>query len=345
MNSTAAQYKLLMQIYDKKRTLAASNRRAREEAIYKQIPDIEKIDRSINKIGISLLKEALSNNNGTDWIETSRERNEELVRLKKQLLAEYDYPIDYLDPQYECEQCQDTGFLNESAPSEIEGVQYFTKSIPCPCFKQALIDLAYRQSNLRHTLSTENFNTFSLNVYSTEVHPQFGQSPREHMTTIYNKAVAFTEYFDSCSENLLFVGPTGLGKTFLCNCIAKEILDKGYSVLYLSAQELFSLFQESRFHRQDMEDDSKHALATLFDVDLLVIDDFGTEVQNSFTAPDLFHVLNTRFLNQKSTIVSTNLGSKELRALYSDRIVSRLFGNYTVCRVFGDDVRLLKLKS
>lgn len=342
MTNTGAQYKLLIQEYDKKRTRAANEKRIRDEEIYHLIPDIEKIDRSLNKVGINLLKGSLQPN-PSEWIDGYRKRNEELIRHKKQLLAEYGYSIDYLDIHYDCPICQDTGFISDKHPKEENGTLFFSKSTPCKCFKQALINLAYKQSNLKNVLEKENFNTFRFDVYSDEVHAGYGKSPRAHMKTIYDKAVAFTEYFDMRKENLIFLGPTGLGKTFLCNCIAKEILDKGFSVLYLSAQELFSLFEESRFHREDMEDESKNALDTLFTVDLLVIDDFGTEVQNSFTAPDLFHVINTRYLNQKSTIVSTNLPTKELQSLYSERIISRLFGNYNVCRVFGDDVRLQKL--
>ncbi|MGL4799463.1 MAG: ATP-binding protein [Cellulosilyticaceae bacterium] len=344
MTTTGAQYKLLIQEYDKKRTRALHEKREREEQIYREIPDIEKIDRSLSKIGIHLLKCSLQPN-GDELMAAYRQKNEDLVRHKKQLLVEYGYAYDYLDLHHDCPTCQDTGFINDHPSTEENGTMFFSKSTPCKCFQQALIDLAYSQSNLKNVLQRENFNTFRFDVYSDQVNPRFGQSPRDKMRKIYDKAVAFTEYFDTRKENLLFLGPTGLGKTFLCNCIAKEILDKGYSVLYLTAQELFSLFEESRFHRDDMEDESKNALSTLFTVDLLVIDDFGTEVQNSFTAPDLFHVINTRYLNKKSTIISTNLPSKDLQSLYSDRIISRLFGNYDVCRVFGDDIRLLKLRS
>ncbi len=342
MTNTTAQYKQLIKLYDQKRMLAANMKREREQEIYRLIPDIEKIDRSLGQVGVRLLKTALVSS-GEASAREAREKNESLIRHKKQLLAENNYPIDYLDLHYDCPICKDTGFIPQQAPSTDDGVPLFSKHVTCKCFEQALIELAYKQSNLKNVLSRENFSTFRFDVYADEPVNGYSQTPRERMQTIYAKAVAFTEYFDTKQGNLLFLGPTGLGKTFLCNCIAKEILDKGFSVLYLTAQELFTLFEESRFHREDMEDASKNVLDTLFTVDLLVIDDFGTEVQNTFTAPDLFHVINTRYLNSKSTLVSTNLPTKELQARYSERIISRLFGNYDVCRVFGDDIRLLKL--
>ena len=343
MTNSATQHKLLIKAYDQKRIRAANEKREREELIYKKIPEIEKIDRSLSQTGVNLLRSALHATQ-TDWIAANKKRNDDLIRYKKQLLVEYGYPVDYLDMHYDCPLCKDTGLITDADITQENGTVFFKKGKTCKCFQQALIELAYKQSNLKNVLDRENFSTFRLDVYSDQVDPTFGKAPRDRMEVLYNKAVAFTECFDTHHENLLFLGPTGLGKTFLCNCIAKEILDRGYSVLYLTAQELFKLFEESRFHREDMEDESKNVLDTLLTVDLLVIDDFGTEVQNAFTAPDLFHIINTRYLNQKSTIISTNLPTKELQARYSDRIISRLFGNYTMCRVFGDDIRLLKLR-
>lgn len=334
MTSKGLQYKNLIKAYDAKRTLAAHEKREREQFIYNKIPDIQKIDQSLSQIGIRLIKASL-NASSDEWIVAYKKKTEELIRSKKQLLVEHGYPMDYLDPHYDCTICQDTGFITNDET---------LKTKTCKCFEQGLIDLAYNDSNLKNVLNRENFNTFRLDVYSTEIDPVHGTSPRAKMEFIHGTAVKFVEDFDINKESLLFHGHTGLGKTFLCNCIAKELLDRGYSVLYLTAQELFKLFEESRFHRDDMADDAKDVLDTLFTVDLLVIDDFGTEVQNAFTAPDLFHIINTRHLNQKSTLISTNLPIKELKELYSDRIISRLFGNSKVCRFIGDDIRLKKLK-
>ncbi|MEG0579168.1 MAG: ATP-binding protein, partial [Niameybacter sp.] len=276
-----------------------------------------------------------------ELIQGYRHKNEELRRHKKQLLAEYGYPIDYLDMHYDCRLCKDTGFISDVSNKDTIANEYANHR-PCKCFKQSLINLSYDQSNLRSIGVDQNFSNFNFDYYSDQLDKEYNKSPRKNMEMIYQQCIDFVEQFGYRRNNLLFHGPTGLGKTFLCNCIAKELLNQGHSVLYLSAQELFKLFEESRFHREDMEENAKNNLDVLLTVDLLIIDDFGTEATNSFTGPDLFHVINTRALNKTSTIISTNLSLNDWRTLYSDRIISRIFGDYSVFRLFGEDIRLLK---
>ena len=344
MTTREQQYKTLIKLYDQKRTKAAEIKREREVFIHNRIPDIEKIDRSLSQLGIRLIRHSLRSP-GEDVTLQFQEKNAELLRNKQHLLLEHGYPADYLDPIYDCPICKDTGFIYDE-PTQTPGFsETFSKSKPCKCFKQALINLAYKQSNLKNILSKENFSTFNFNYYSDEINPIYQMSALKNIQNIYDRCIHFVEHFEYDKRNLLFHGETGLGKTFLCNCIAKEILDLGYSVLYLSAQELFKLFAESRFHREDMEEEALHVLDVLFTVDLLIIDDFGTEVNNSFTAPDLFNVINTRSLNKHATIISTNLPLKDWQALYSDRIISRILGSFDNFRIFGEDIRLLKKYS
>lgn len=326
MTTKQIQYKLLLREYDKKRMHAMHLKKLHEEEIYQKIPDIYKIDQSLKRTGVHLVRHML-HTPGNDFVEDFKSRSQELLRTKKMLLVEGGYPSDYLDFHYTCHLCEDTGFVEDK---------------PCKCFKQGLIDMAYTQSNLKNVLKSENFSTFSFNYYAKEKDKDYGISPYEHMQELHQMSVAFVERFDTEHSNLLFYGSTGLGKTFLCNCIAKELLDTGHNVLYLPAPALFKLFDEARFHREDMPDESKNILDTLLTVELLIIDDLGTEFGTSFTGPDLFEVLNTRLLNQKSTIISTNLQPNEWKSLYSERIVSRIFGNYTSFGVFGKDIRLMK---
>lgn len=326
MTSKELQYKLLLRQYDIKRTHAIHNKKLREEDVYARVPTIAKIDTQLNRNGVALVRSMLNSSAAKD-IDSFRKDANELQLTKKMLLVENGYSEDYLDVHYDCTHCEDTGFMGNK---------------PCRCFKQNLINLAYEQSNLKSVLAFENFGTFNFNYYNTDVDPALGRSPRKNIENIYQASVGFVEKFDSEKGNLLFYGPTGLGKTFLCNCIAKELLDTGYNVLYLTAIELFKLFDEARFHREDMPDEAKNILDTLNTVDLLIIDDLGTEFGTSFTAPDLFGVLNNRFLTQKSTIISTNLDPNEWKDLYSERVASRIFGHYTAYKFFGTDVRLLK---
>lgn len=331
MTSRELQYKYLIRQFDIKRTKAEQEKKAREQKIYAQIPTIQKIDQKLNATGINLIRSMLVKPGETS-VSDFKESSHELITTKKMLLVENGFPEDYLEVHYACPTCQDTGFIG---------------SKPCKCFKQAQINLAYEQSNLKYLLKSENFRTFNFDYYSPDVDGNYNTSPRNNMERIYQICVDFVEKFEYEKSNLLFHGPTGLGKTFLCNCIAKELLDSGYIVLYLTSPQLFKLFEESRFHRDDMEDEAKDVLNTLFTVDLLIIDDLGTEMSSSFTGPDLFHVLNTRYLNQNSTIISTNLKPNELKEYYSERILSRIFGNYTNLRLFGQDIRVMRkyLKS
>ena len=167
-------------------------------------------------------------------------------------------------------------------------------------------------------------------------------SPYDNMTKIRQICVGLIEKFETQKESLLLTGQTGVGKTFLCNCIAKELLDNGFTVLYFTAPQLFKLFEEARFHREDMQDDSKNLLNMLFDADLLIIDDLGTESISTVTISDLFNVINSRYLKQTSTIISTNLTYKQLTERYADRIISRILGQYTILKLYGEDIRKLK---
>ncbi len=326
MNNKEFHYKHLMREYDFKRTLAVKNQHKRAQEVYHKSPQIEEIDKMLSQSGIQLVRNMITSPN-TLSIEAFQRNSEDLLFTKKMLLVEAGFPENYLDVLYECTLCQDTGFIDNK---------------PCSCFRQGLVNIAYEQSNLKSILQIENFNSFNLNYYSKQVDAASGRSPYSNMEKIHQICVGFIENFENEKQNLLFYGHTGLGKTFLCNCIAKELLDRNYTVLYLTSTQLFKLFGESRFHREDMEETAKAMLSTLFTVDLLIIDDLGTESSSTFTGSDLFDVLNTRYLHQNATIISTNVAPNEWNKYYSERIVSRVFGNYTNLKFIGSDIRLLK---
>lgn len=328
MISKKQQYKQLIKMYDKKRLESTKEQARREEHIHAKIPRIAQIDMEMSSTGIKLAKTAFDPKaNTSELIIKFQEENQNLIKLKQHLLVKNDYPADYLDLHFDCNKCNDTGYI---------GTEH------CSCLNQSLINVAYEQSNLKHILDYENFDTFDFNYYSEEVDKKFGRSPRKNMENLYQVSVHFAHDFDRSFKNILFYGDTGLGKTFLCNCIAKDLLDQGKTVLYLPAVQLFQLFETARFHREDMEEFSKEMLNTLLTVELLIIDDLGTEFITSFTGPELFNAINTRVLNQKPTIISTNLSLEEIKQQYSDRIVSRILGSYEILPVFGEDIRILK---
>ena len=162
------------------------------------------------------------------------------------------------------------------------------------------------------------------------------------MKNILNTAKDFVKNFDTQSDNLLLYGNTGVGKTFLANCIAKELLDQSHTVVYLTSLKLFDILEAYKFDR-DMPFDEKNAtVAYILDSDLLIIDDLGTELNNGFTSSQLYHCIDTRLNHRHSTIISTNLSFDDLRDDYSERIFSRLTSNYTLLKLTGDDIRLKK---
>ena len=253
------------------------------------------------------------------------------LKLEKQnILKSNNLDENYLQPKYECPLCNDTGYIITDSSNTM-----------CNCLKQELLNLEYNSSNL-NKLDKENFSTFNLNKYSNEI--DFNKynvniSPQENMRNILKIVKNFIFNFDNPDEkNLLFTGNTGLGKTFLSNCIANEILNMNKTVLYQTAPIMLDTIIDYRFNRIDGD-----IYKNILSVDLLIIDDLGTESINSMKFTELFNIINSRILsNNTKTLISTNLSVNELLKNYDERIFSRFAGNYNICKFFGDDIRLKK---
>ena len=246
------------------------------------------------------------------------------------LLREHGFPENYLDSVYTCPDCRDTGWIGGKH---------------CHCLEKEIISLFYTQSGLSGILQKENFDTFDLSYYRKDLMDEkTGKSSYEIMSGALGTCRTFAQQFQRGAEknSLLLTGAAGRGKTFLTHCIAKELIDKGHSVIYYSAGELFDLIAKNRFGRGQDEDDQMPDDQYLSGCDLLIIDDLGTEIVNSFVASQLFRLLNERILNHKSTLISTNLSLAQLSALYSERIMSRITSSFTLLAFFGNDIRLLK---
>ncbi len=301
----------------------------RREEIYSKLPKIKELDESSTS---SYLSSALAKINGgkeacVDYKSISQENRERTAR-KKLLLKEAGYPEDYLEPIYTCPICKDTGYIDQQR---------------CTCFRNKLIDSLYLQSNLTNILEKENFSTFKLDYYSKDIPDGYEASPYDNMVSILNSAKRFVDEFstkDSHRGNILIYGEVGLGKTFLTNCIARGILDKGHQVFYLSANELFQNILSPYLMNQ--EKDLADLYKYVYNCELLIIDDLGTELINSFTVTNLFEIINQRNIQGRSTVISTNLGFKDLKTKYSERIMSRLIEGYTVFNVYGDNIRYQK---
>lgn len=241
-----------------------------------------------------------------------------------------------IEPLYECSICKDTGFVLDTNG----------KTTLCNCIKQKIFDIDFNRSNIGN-LEKENFDKFSLDLYSDEVNEEKYRakiSPKKNISNIKDISLKFVANFDNPEEkNLLFTGNTGLGKTFLSNCIAKEILALGKTVLYQTAPIMLDNIIDYRFGKSDYSE----IYNNIINVDLLIIDDLGAEATNSSKISELFNIINARLLNSNNhvtkTIISTNLNMNNLMDTYSERIFSRLASYYNICRFFGDDIRLAKL--
>ena len=210
----------------------------------------------------------------------------------------------------------------------------------CTCFKKASVDLLYTQSNIKDILEVENFDHFSFDYYSgTLVNPATGLTSLETAHQAVDKAWDFINRFHSSFGNLFLYGDTGVGKTYLSHCISKELIDRAYCVMYFSAFELFDLFAKNTFSRNS---ESEERNEYIFDCDLLIIDDLGTELTNSFVSSQLFLCINERLIRKKSTIISTNLSIENFLETYSERTFSRISSNYTMIKLIGKDIRIQK---
>ncbi|MDD6305883.1 MAG: ATP-binding protein [Clostridiales bacterium] len=325
MSLNNSQYDELIRTYDARQL---KNRHELEQRIrhaYLKVPRLKEIDDAIASASVSQARKML------DGDETALSAlKEQIATYRKErsdLLARYEFPDDYFEPAYTCKDCKDTGFINGKR---------------CHCFKQAAIDLVYTQSNLKNTLIRENFSTFSYDYYSDEdINPATGMSSLATVKDAVAKCHDFINHFDDTASfsNLYFYGDTGIGKTFLSNCVAKELLDSGHSVIYFTAFQLFDILSKGVF---DKDEDAIATHQNIFTSDLLIIDDLGTELSSSFTSSQLFLCLNERILRKKSTIISTNLGMNQVADIYSERVLSRISSNYTIIKLFGADIRILK---
>ena len=318
MNLSAAHYDAIMREYDNQRLENMHALNSRIQGVYNRFPEIKQIDTQISELAEnfaqSFTKEHVMS------FEEYRRKLSDLRMEKEALLKCYRIDPQMLQMQYHCPDCKDTGYIENEK---------------CHCFKQRIIDEMYQQSNLREILNAENFSTLSYQYYD--------QENMEKMQIAIETCKKFTENFDKTFENILLCGTVGIGKTFLSNCIAKELLDQGHSVLYLSAFQLFDLMAKNSFSGNSTKEESvAKQYPHIFESDLLIIDDLGTELANSFTMTGFFLVINERILRKKSTIISTNLSPEEILTTYTERCASRIISNYTMLKLSGSDIRLKK---
>lgn len=291
--------------------------------IYEKYPRLKEIDKELKNAGSHMLKETLRRR-GEDRDKLVKEFKEHYANLEKEkqsILDNAGISQDMLKPKFRCRLCEDTGIYKDKE---------------CKCMKKRRIEKMYTLSNIHENMKEQNFEKFDSSLFSKE--------PILNGVSQYDRIL---EISDTCREGIagmektpfyaLFMGGVGLGKTFLCSCLAKFAMEMGYSVVYATAYDIADVLVKVKFNRAIGED--YETLDLINSCDLLIVDDLGTEGINSATNTEIFTVINNRLLNKKSLIISTNLSLKDINRIYGERVFSRFMGGFKMCQFIGRDLR------
>lgn len=295
--------------------------RLRHRQAYARVPELRRLDEQIAALVPQVAASALG---GSVPLEKLRQESLDLQIRRAELLVENGWPIDWLDGAWECPKCRDTGY--------VEGRM-------CSCLKRLYDKAQARDLSALMKLGNESFGTFDLGLYDDRPDPVSGVTPRAQMETVFGICYDYALDFGRRRENYLFRGGTGLGKTFLSACIAREVAKQGFSVVYEPAVAALAAFEDQRFSRDEAADGQVRRMTAC---DLLILDDLGTEMVTEFSRSALYTLINTRLLGRKKTVVSTNLTAAQMAKRYTPQIVSRLEGEFQVLSFAGSDIRALK---
>jgi len=311
------------EIFEKRRLDAADALEARRAEAFAAVPELRDICLQLRAVSAELVGLTARGDADPDSVGSLRRRHGELMQKRRELLDGAGLPPDYLEIKRVCPLCGDNGFVG----SEM-----------CRCYLAELRRYAYMTSPLAASQPDADFSAFDLGFYSAEPDGT-GISPRRRMEETLSACRRFCENFSDGGNSLLFVGPTGLGKTFLSACIARELLGRGVDVVYDTAHGIFSALERDRFSHTEQ---TQAAVDRLLSCELLIIDDLGSEFVTAFTVSALYFLINHRLLSSSRMIISTNCELSELEKLYSARITSRLIDKFDLCRFCGEDIRLQK---
>ncbi len=313
-------YTRAAEILRQRREQAETQALMRKAQVLKVCPEIEEIERQMAQTGLAAVHAISAGEKAEEAVRALAVRNLELQEKRRELLAQHGFPADCLHPVYTCPKCSDTG--------SVDGQM-------CDCHKKLLRDLAYRELASESPLKLSDFDSFRLDVYDTVPNAD-GLIPREEMEAILRICQNYADTFSDKAQSLFMYGKTGLGKTHLSLAIAAAAIEKGYGVVYGSAQTLFGKLEKEHFGREPYADTE----SLLTDCDLLILDDLGAEYTTGFTKAAVYNIVNTRLLCARPTILNSNLTFSELEARYSDRVTSRILGSYTVLHFVGSDMRI-----
>ena len=308
-----------------RRASAFSVAEYRKNKLYSEHPKLEEIEKQLNNIGVSTAKAVLSGENVSEQLAKLRDKSVELQKEYDSLLSSNGYPKDYLEPHFVCEKCKDTGYYETK-----------NKTLMCDCLKKMIISCECEELNEISPLKLSTFDTFKLSYYSDQPDSQ-GRIPINRMSKIFNYCREYADKFSPDSKSLLMCGATGLGKTHLSLAIANEVIQNGFSVVYVSAPDILTKLSKEQFSNQSNNDTDTFRM--LLDCDLLILDDLGTEFVSPYSVAAVYNVFNSRLLKSKPTIINTNYSLSELETTYSQRFMSRIMGSCDRLDFIGSDIR------
>lgn len=312
--------------FDEDKQWRAAEFTARRDRLYQAEPRLKEIEQQLRGTMSRLISSALRR--GTDplpAVRVLRDENLGLQQERAQLLRGMGYPADYLEEKPACPLCGDTGYHDGQV---------------CRCLREYYKRAQLTELSRLLDMGSQSFETFSFDWYSEE-RGERKRSPRENMERVFDICQDYARHFSPAADNLLLTGQPGLGKTFLSASIARVVSERGFSVVYDTAEHIFSQMEEEKFRPDESpaacEDAERYRTC-----DLLIVDDLGTEMVTSFVQSALYQLVNGRLLAEKKTVINTNLAPQQLGERYSPQVQSRLEGEYRVLPFFGEDIRKLR---
>lgn len=323
MSYSKAAYERAYEVLRERRRRSEEDAKRRRNELYRKIPQLAEIDGLLAQTAGAITRQILSGGDPAAAVREQREQNSELLAQRERILKRAGCSAEDLNERYVCPQCEDTGAV---------GIRR------CECMESLLKAESCRILSGGSRLKLTDFKGFSLDFYS-DAPDAGGVTPRRRMEWILQFCRQYADRFGEGAESLLFRGNTGLGKTHLSLAIAEQVIRMGYGVVYCSAQTVFGALEREKFSR---ESGGSETLDGLLGCDLLVFDDLGAEFSTSFTTATVNTIVGARLLEDRPTIISTNLSLEELEAAYSARLLSRIVGGYQMLNFVGKDVRYLK---
>lgn len=309
---------------DRRKSSAEREQQIKKATALLRCPEIAEIEKEMATCTAEVIKLIGYGKESEKQIKRISEMSLDAQRRRKQALVSAGFPENYLEIDYYCKNCNDTGYKD---------------GYLCKCYKDLTIQTARESLCSVALLEQSSFEKFSLDYYSSDIDNSTQCVPREHMKTVYDICYEYAHNFKKNNRGLFFFGKTGLGKTHLSLAIADVVTKKGYNVYYSSVQSIMYKLDQEHFHNKNNDES---ILDDLLSCDLLVLDDLGAEFITSFTVSQLYNIINSRIISSLPTIISTNFDFEEVEKKYSQRVASRIIGSFQPIMFFGEDIRQIK---